>query len=121
MDLETGEANGSTMHGRFLYHQTLLVTDQSLGVCQIDLHLPNHPFPPNNQQQVLGFMNLKFVLYDERFGITHLKATDESEIISRVSSAPEYIQRGIRSLRDWVNRNPQDVQSVTDRIHDIVQ
>lgn len=113
------------MHGRVLYHQTILVTDQSQGICQIDLHLPTisglHNHSQQQQQQVLGFANLKFVLYDEKFGITHLKATDETEVISRVVSSPEYIQKGIKKLREWVQQNPDEVQAVTNLVRDIVQ
>lgn len=118
--IETGPATLENLNNRKLWHQTLLVTDESLSICQIDFRLPMNPFS-DIKGQVFGLMNLRFEMYDAKFDITLLKATDESESITKFSSASEYIQKGIHKLKKWVSDNPNQVQSVTDRIHNLVQ
>lgn len=96
------------------------MTDESQAICQIDFRLPMNPFP-DIQGQVFGLMNLRFEMYDAKFDITRLKATDESESVTKVSSASEYIQKGIHDLKKWVSDNPDQVQSLTDRVYNLVQ
>lgn len=75
-----------------------------------------HPFPDINGQ-VLGLLNLRYETYDGKFDITCLKATDESESVSKVSAAAEYVKKGILNLKRWVNDYPDKIQ----RLHDLVE
>lgn len=96
------------------------MTDESLAICQIDFRLPIQPFS-DIEGQVFGLMNLRFEMYDAKFNITRLKATDESESVTKISSASEYIQKGVQKLKKWVSDHPQQVQSLKDHIHHLVQ
>lgn len=118
--LETGTATMKYLNGRKLWHQTLLVTDDSQSVCQINFRLPLGPFP-DIKGQVVGFVNLRFEMYDTKFDITCLRATDETETITKISSSAEYIQKGLLKLKQWVSHNPQEVEQVTHRIQNILQ
>jgi hypothetical protein len=68
----------------------------------------------------MGLMNVRYEMYDSKFDITCLKATDETEVLSKTSSV-EYIQKGIVTLRTWVQDNDDSIESINDRIHNIVQ
>ncbi|CAO3637563.1 unnamed protein product [Mucor hiemalis] len=118
--LQTGTATMKYLNGRKLWHQTLLVTDDSQSVCQINFRLPLGPFP-DIKGQVVGFVNLRFEMYDTKFDITCLRATDETETITKISSCAEYIQKGLLKLKQWVSHNPQEVEQVTHRIQNILQ
>lgn len=120
MFLETGPATLEVVNGRKLYKQTLIVTDESSSICRINFRLPIHPFS-NIKGQVLGLLNLRYEMYDTKFDITCLKATDESESMSKISSAPEYIQKGIIHLKQWVQNHPDTVQEMYKRLQNIVQ
>lgn len=119
-NIETGPATVEVLNQRKLWHQTLLVTDESLAICQIDFRLPMQPFS-DIEGQVFGLMNLRYELYDAKFDITRLRATDESESVTKISSASEYIQKGVHKLKKWVRDHPDQVQSLRDRIHHLVQ
>lgn len=108
------------LNGRKLWHQTLLVTDDSQSVCQINFRLPLGPFP-DITGHVIGLVNLRFETYDAKFDITCLRATDESEVITKISSSADYIQKGLLKLKQWVNQNPQEVEQVTHRYQNILQ
>lgn len=118
--VETGTATMKYINGRKLWHQTLLVTDESQSVCQINFRLPISPFP-DIKGQVIGLINLRFELYDTKFDITCLRASDETESINKISSSSEYIQKGIVNLKKWVHQNPQEVEQVTHRVQNILQ
>jgi hypothetical protein len=108
------------MNGRKLWKQTLLVTDQSMGVCRINFRLPLNPFP-EIKGQIIGLMNVRYEVHDSKFDITCLKATDETEVIFKVSSSAECLQKGIVKLRDWVRDNEHAIKSIHDRVRNIVQ
>lgn len=117
--VDTGTATQEIMTGRKLWKQTLLVTDQSMGICRIDFRLPLNPFP-EIKGQIMGLINVRYEMYDRKFDITCLKATDETELISKVSSI-ECIQKGVVQLKKWVHDNGDSIESINNRIRDIVQ
>ena len=118
--LQTGTATIQQLNGRTLWHQTLLVTDESQAVCQIEFRLPFSPFS-DIKGQTIALVNLRFEMYDGKFDITCLRATDESEIITKSTSHSEYIQLGIQKLKQWVQENPRKVELVTSRFQNILQ
>ncbi|KAI7898668.1 uncharacterized protein BX663DRAFT_442662 [Cokeromyces recurvatus] len=118
--LQIGTATLEHLNGRKLWHQTLLVTDESEGICQIDLKLPFNPIP-DIKGQVIGLVNVRYETYDSKFDITCLKATDETEVLSKASSAAEYMQKGLSKLRNWVQSNPDRIHTITERIQNLIQ
>lgn len=118
--LGTGTATMEYLNGRKLWHQTLLVTDDSQSVCQINFRLPLGPFP-DVTGHVIGLVNLRFETYDGKFDITCLRATDETEVVTKISSSADYIQQGLLKLKQWVSHNPQEVEQVTHRYQNILQ
>lgn len=77
-----------------------------------------NPFP-DIKGQVIGLLNLRYEMYDAKFDITCLKANDESESVSKISAAAEYVQKGILSLKRWANDNPDKIQRLHDRIENM--
>ncbi|KAI8378958.1 BRCA2, oligonucleotide/oligosaccharide-binding, domain 1-domain-containing protein [Blakeslea trispora] len=108
------------INGRKLWHQTLLVSDQSQHICRIEFRLPLNSFP-DLKGQVMGLMNVRYMMHDTAFDITCLKASDETEVITKLSTAPEHMQKGIHQLREWTNSHPDQISSLSDRVHDITQ
>lgn len=102
-------------NGRKLWHQTLLVTDQSQGVCQIEFRLPLNHFP-DITGHVISVANARFEMYDSKYDITRLRATDESEVITKLSSSVEYLQHGMHELRGWAEQNHDCIKSIEDRV-----
>lgn len=119
--IEASLATLDTSNGRKLYHQKLFVSDESGKICQIDFRVPLNPFPPDVKGQVIGLQNVRFELHDNKFDITCLKATDETEVVAKLSTASEYIQKGILNLRKWIPSNPKQVQELSDRLKTIIQ
>lgn len=113
--LETGSPVIENKNGRKLWHQTLLVTDQSQGVCQIEFRLPLNHFP-DITGHVISVANARFEMYDSKYDITRLRATDESEVITKLSSSVEYLQHGMHELRGWAEQNHDCIKSIEDRV-----
>ncbi|KAI9487816.1 MAG: hypothetical protein EXX96DRAFT_554758 [Benjaminiella poitrasii] len=118
--LQIGTATLENINGRRLWHQTLLVTDESEGICQISLRLPLNPLP-DVKEQVIGLINVRYETYDSKFGITCLKATDETEVISKASSTAEYMQKSLLKLRKWVQSSPDHIHTIANRIQNLIQ
>ncbi|KAG1459535.1 hypothetical protein G6F56_006142 [Rhizopus delemar] len=113
--LQTSPAKLDLVHGRKLWRQRVLVTDQSQSICQIEARLPVQ-LPP--QGCVIGLVNLRFELYDSKYDITCMKTTDETELV--LKSSIDYINQGFKSLRAWTQTNPDTITSIKDKIHTII-
>ncbi|CEP13748.1 hypothetical protein [Parasitella parasitica] len=105
------------LNGRKLWHQTLLVTDKSRGVCQIEFRLPLNYFH-DMKGHIIGLANVRFDVYDTKYDITCLKATDETEITTKLSSSIEYLQKGMNELRGWVEQHHDYIKAIEDRVQE---
>ncbi|KAI8087399.1 BRCA2, oligonucleotide/oligosaccharide-binding, domain 1-domain-containing protein [Thamnidium elegans] len=113
--LQTGPSTLEVLNGRKLWKQTLLVSDESQSICQVNFRLPMSPFP-DIKGHILGLLNLRYETYDSKFDITCLKGNDESESVSKASAATGYVQKGMLKLKQWVNDYPDKVQRLHDRV-----
>ncbi|KAI8640089.1 hypothetical protein BD408DRAFT_348647 [Parasitella parasitica] len=116
--LQTGSPIMENLNGRKLWRQTLLVTDKSQGVCQIEFRLPLNHFH-DIKGHIIGLANARFDTYDTKYDITCLKATDETEITTKLSSTPEYLQKGMNELREWVEQHHDCVKAIEDRVQEV--
>ncbi|KAF7721120.1 Breast cancer 2, early onset [Apophysomyces ossiformis] len=105
--------------GRKLWIQTLLVTDNSKSLCQVTLRMANRPLG-NVKEQVIGFLNLRYDTYDSKFGVTHLLATDETEIIIKRSSMAHQ-QEALQRVRQWCESCPEEVATMHRRVAELMQ
>ncbi|KAI8388854.1 uncharacterized protein BYT42DRAFT_249628 [Radiomyces spectabilis] len=104
--------------GRTLWHQTLLVTDASQQLCQIKLRLPTRPLS-GIEGQVIGCMNLRYDLFDQKFGIIHLKFTDDSELFIKKPSS-NHMQRAMTDLKSWVQSHPDALSNLYERVNALI-
>ncbi|KAI8372617.1 hypothetical protein EDC96DRAFT_438644 [Choanephora cucurbitarum] len=118
--LYASTASMESINGRKLWHQTLLVSDQSQHICRIEFRLPLNSFP-DVKGQVMGLMNVRYMMHDSAFDITCLKASDETEVITKLSTASEHMQKGIQQLREWTGSHSDEILSLSDRVRDITQ
>ncbi|KAI8142885.1 hypothetical protein BJV82DRAFT_515722 [Fennellomyces sp. T-0311] len=88
--------------GRSFWHQTLMVTDASKGLCQVKLTLACRPMR-NIDGQVVGFANLRYEAYDAKYSIAHLRAGDDCEIYLKQKTAP-YMFQAIQGVREWMRK-----------------
>ncbi|KAG0793613.1 hypothetical protein G6F22_005560 [Rhizopus arrhizus] len=105
------------INGRKLWRQTIFGTDQSQSICRIDFRLPMQPCIVKGQ--VIGFVNLRFELYDSKYDITCLKTTDESEFV--LKSSVEYIHNSLKALQAWKHTHPDIISSIHEKIQTIVR
>ncbi|KAG1466856.1 hypothetical protein G6F46_002873 [Rhizopus delemar] len=105
------------INGRKLWRQTILATDQSQSICRIDFRLPVQPCIVKGQ--VVGFVNLRFELYDSKYDITCLKTTDESEFV--LKSSVEYMHNSLKALQVWTQSHSDIISSIHEKIQTIVQ
>lgn len=117
MFIETGSPTMENLNGRKLWYQTLLVTDKSQGVCRVEFRLPLNHFP-DITGHFIGLANVRFDLYDTKYDITCLKATDETEVITKLSSSAEYLQKGLIELREWVEQHHHCIKSIENRVQE---
>ncbi|KAI8969201.1 BRCA2, oligonucleotide/oligosaccharide-binding, domain 1-domain-containing protein [Mycotypha africana] len=108
-----------TIHGRKLWHQNAFVTDESQGICHVSLYFPEKSLTDINGQ-IIALINVRYEAYDNKFEIANLRATDDTEILSKLSSASDYIKKGIASLKKWKNSKPNELKAVTARIGELV-
>jgi hypothetical protein len=97
----------------------VLVTDQSLGLCQI--HLRTQQPLKELDGQVIGLLNLKYESHDSKFDISCLKMTDESELIYKALSSIAFMNKGLMDLKNWVVSHKSQVRSVRERLNHILQ
>ncbi|KAG0194791.1 Breast cancer 2, early onset [Apophysomyces sp. BC1034] len=85
--------------GRSLWCHTLLATDDSKSLCQITLRLGGRP---------LGDMR-------DQYGVAHMRATDETEVIIKRSSMLHQ-QQAMDRVRQWSQSCPEDVTMMHHRV-----
>ncbi|KAI9322557.1 BRCA2, oligonucleotide/oligosaccharide-binding, domain 1-domain-containing protein [Dichotomocladium elegans] len=103
--------------GKIIWYQKLLVSDESKALVQVTIRLTSRPLS-HPEGQVIAFTNAQFEMHDAKYEVTHMRISEESEIIIRPFSSAEYLQKAISSLREWVQKYPENVESLRQHINE---
>ncbi|CAG8537256.1 9604_t:CDS:10 [Funneliformis caledonium] len=102
--LIVGEPSIGQRFGKAVKIQTLLVTDNSGRLAQIEIkNISTYLEVILKPKNVLILLNLQYRAYDPKYGIYILSTCDNTEI--KMSSREEYIKHAKGNLEQWIKNN----------------
>ncbi|ORX61294.1 hypothetical protein DM01DRAFT_1119041 [Hesseltinella vesiculosa] len=96
-----------------LWRQKLLVTDRSMAICQVVVNSFSRPayIVPG---QIICLLNVRCALHDSKYDITHIKTSDETEVIAKSTDCRH--RDMVPELKHWAETAKEDMNRVKSRL-----